>query len=75
MAQPKEVTSVTVNDGVVFKRTGGTEQVRTVQYFVGDHGPFFYTKPVSEFSAENVQRAMEDTVRQLRSIGALPAGG
>ncbi len=75
MPQPKEVTSVQVSDGVIFKQTGGTELVRTVKYFVGDHGPFLYTKPIGEFSAETVQRAMEDTVRQLRSIGGLPAGG
>ncbi len=75
MAQPKEVTNVQVSDGVIFKRTGGTEQVRTVQYFVGDHGPFFYTRPVAEFSAESVQRAMEETVRQLRAVGGLPTGG
>jgi hypothetical protein len=72
---PKEVKNVTVTDGVNFKRSGGTEQVRTVQYFVGDHGPFFYTKPLGEFSQEQVVRAMEETVRQVRDLGGLPAGG
>ncbi len=75
MAQPKEVTSVVVSDGTIFKSTGGTELVRTVRYMVGDHGPFFFTKPVSEFAPEAVTRAMEETVRQLRAFGALPAGG
>ncbi len=75
MPQPKEVKSVTVSDGVRFERTGGTTAVRTVQYFVGDNGPFFFTRPVSEFSADLVNREMEQTVRHLREIGALPAGG
>ncbi len=75
MAQPREVTNVKVSDGTRFKRGGGSEQVRTVQYFVGEHGPFFITMPVGEYSAEQVNRSMEDNVRQLRAIGALPSGG
>ena len=46
MAYPKEVTSVKVSEGTQFDRTGRTTQVRTVTYYVGDHGPFYYTKPV-----------------------------
>jgi len=75
MAKPKEVTSVTVSESTVFRRAGGTDQVRTVQYFIGEQGPFFFTKPVGEFSDEAANRAMEETVKQLRAIGALPAGG
>ena len=75
MAKPKEVTSVTVSESTVFRRAGGTDLVRTVQYFVGDHGPFFFTKPIGEFSDEAANRAMEETVKQLRALGALPAGG
>jgi hypothetical protein len=75
MAQPKEVTSVTVTEGTQFERTGGTTQVRTATYYIGNHGPFYYTKPVGEFSTETVNRSMEETVKMLRGIGALPAGG
>ena len=75
MAYPKEVTDTTVSEGTVFKRTGGSEQVRTVTFYVGAHGPFYYTKPVGEFSADGVLRAMQEQVKQLRDIGALPAGG
>jgi len=75
MAYPKEVRDVMVSEGTRFKRAGGAEQVRVVQYFIGTHGPFFYTKPVGEFSAEGVTSEMEERVRELRAIGALPSGG
>jgi hypothetical protein len=75
MAYPKEVNNVKVSEGTQFDRTGGTSQVRTVTYYVGDHGPFYYTKPVAEFTTDTVTRSMEDTVKMLRSIGALPSGG
>ncbi len=74
MAAPKEVTNVTVSEGTQFKQGGGAVHVRTVTYFVGDHGPFFVTLPVAEFSDEKVQREMENTVKSLRNVGALPGG-
>ncbi len=71
MPPPKEVTRVQVSDDIRFEPTGGVTPVRIATFFVGTHGPFRVEIERNRWSPEVVNREMEQTVRQLREIGAI----
>ncbi len=72
MPVPKEVTNVIETDDIRFEPTGGVTPVRIATYFVGPHGPYRVEMERNRYSAEVVIRDMEQTVRRLRELGALP---
>ena len=74
MAVPKEVSKQVVSDTPQFDRGGGSTTIRTVQFYVGTHGPFFYRAPLGEYSDYKAVQYMTDTITSLRRVGALPPG-
>lgn len=72
---PKDVSDVHVQDAFRPERTGGTTPIKRVRFFVGTHGPFFLEYTIGEYSAERVNRDMENQVRMLREIAGPVAGG
>lgn len=59
---------IRVSPSPLLTRTGGVTQRTSVEYMVGEHGPFTILLPDSEFSAAKVKELMEKKAVELRAL-------
>jgi hypothetical protein len=59
---------VVIQDRTVFTRQGGTALLKTVTYFVGDHGPFVDEYSAADATPEKITQGINNQIRLLRSV-------
>jgi len=66
------VHDLKVNDGFDFTATGRTVPVRTITYFIGDHGPFQLKDAKEVLTPDEIKRRIQaeiDLLTSLQSFG------
>jgi hypothetical protein len=71
MDAPKEVQISNVQHTYEFPRAGAPIQITRYTYYVGNLGPFYLNAHAAEDNADHINKALNDHVLQLRSIGAI----
>lgn len=70
---PLTPSSVTVKDGTRFLYNGATQDVTTVTYFLGRHGPFTLTYPRGTATSVQINNDIAARQRELRQVqGVVP---
>jgi hypothetical protein len=71
MDVPKEVQISNVQHTYEFPRAGAPIQITRYTYYVGNLGPFYLNAHANEDNAEHINKALNDHVLQLRTVGAI----
>lgn len=63
-----QINSEVVTERTAFKPTGAPFRETVVTFRVGDHGPFQFIVPTSEFTIEKAKAAMQAKQRDIRAL-------
>ncbi len=57
-----------VRQGIILNPDGSATQQVTVDYTIGQHGPFQVTMPKSDFTADKAKAEMQKMANELRGL-------
>lgn len=63
-----QVHDLQVADRPIFAPSGKVIRTRTVQYYIGDHGPFYFEDAPEQLNAAAIRAGIEAHQAELRTL-------
>ncbi len=74
-ANALEVHDIAISESNQFNRTGGVDLVKTVVFYIGDHGPFTLQYKGGEGTPDKINSDINGKVREIRLVLDTPHAG